>query len=75
MARAVSPKEFPALPDGMNAWARSIRVGSVYHAHTMGITACRSIYLDRHKSMATDNLADMQFWGVCPRCFAKAAAA
>ena len=73
MAKAIAPKEMPELPEGTVGWRRSSRRGSMFHAHVSGFTACRSIYLDRDKSIAADSLGDMQFWGVCPRCLAKAA--
>ena len=74
MAKAIAPKEFPPLPEGMNAWARSTRrAGGMFHAHVMGWTACANIRpLDRHQSEPASSLAEMQYWGVCPRCYAKA---
>jgi len=76
MTKAISPTEFPKLPEGMIAWARSTkRVGGMFHAHALGFAACGSIRLDRHQSVATDELGAMQYWGVCPRCYAKAVSA
>ena len=72
MTRAIAPKERPPLPEGMQEWARSSRRGAMFHAHALGITACRRLVLDRHKSEPAKDLGDMQYWGVCPRCFAKA---
>lgn len=73
MTKAIAPKEFPPLPEGSNAWARSTRrVGGMYHAHVFGFTACNSVRLDRHHSEEARDLGDMQYWGVCPRCYAKA---
>lgn len=70
MARAIVPKEFPAHPDGMTGWAKSTkRVGGMYHAHAIGFTACRSIVLDRFRAHEHPDLADLKYWGVCPRCF------
>ena len=72
MARAFVPRSEPILPEGMTGWARSTkRVGSMYHAHALGLTACRSIVLDRHQSEEPQGLGDMQYWGLCPRCVAK----
>ena len=72
MAKAIAPKEIPELPEGMTSWARSTRrVGGMYHAHVIGFTACGSIRLDRHHSEEVLHVGDMQYWGVCPRCFAK----
>lgn len=72
MAKAICPNVIPDLPDGTTEWRRSLRRGSMFHAHVMGHAACGSIYLDRHKSETADGLGDMQYWGVCPRCMAKA---
>ena len=71
MARAIAPDSVPPLPKGAAGWRRSLRRGSVFHAHLLGFTACNSIYLDRHNSEEPANLAAMQYWGVCPRCYAK----
>ena len=72
MAKAIAPKEMPALPDGMTSWSRSTRrAGGMYHAHVIGFTACGTIRLDRFKSEEARDLGDMQYWGVCPRCMAK----
>lgn len=74
MAKAIAPKEMPDLPEGMIEWARSTRrPGGMFHAHVIGQTACGSITLDRF-SEAANGLADMQYWGVCPRCFRKSQA-
>lgn len=71
MTKAIAPKEMPKLPDGMVGWARSTRrVGGMFHAHVIGLSACRSIRLDRFKSKSPDGLHDMQYWGVCPKCYA-----
>ena len=71
--KAIVPQEMPTLPDDCTGWARSKRGrGGMYHAHTLGFTACGSLVLDRHKSEPVRYLGDMQFWGVCPRCFRKA---
>lgn len=70
MAKAIAPKEIPALPEGMTSWGRSLRrVGGMYHAHVIGMAACGSLRLDRHHSEEPRNLGDMQYWGVCPRCY------
>lgn len=75
MAKAVVPTEFPELPEGMNSWARSTRrTGGMFHAHVLGFTACNSLRLGRHHSKPATGLADMEYWGVCPRCYAKRAA-
>lgn len=75
MARAIAPKEFPPLPDGMVQWARSTRrVGGMFHAHVIGMTACGSIRLDRFNSEEARDVHDMKYWGVCPRCYKKATA-
>lgn len=73
MTKCTAPKEIPALPEGMIAWARSTRrVGGMYHAHALGLTACNSLVLDRHQSEEPRSLGDFQYWGVCPRCLKKA---
>lgn len=73
MTRAVCPRELPALPEGTVAWARSTRrKGGMYHAHVLGVAACGTVLLDRHKSEQPNSLGDFQYWGVCPRCLAKA---
>jgi hypothetical protein len=73
MAKAIAPTEMPPLPEGMIAWGRSTRrAGGMYHAHVIGFTACHSIRLDRFHSSEPRHLGDMKYWGVCPRCYAKA---
>jgi hypothetical protein len=73
MTKAIAPKEVPALPEGMVEWARSTRrFGGMFHAHVIGLTACGSIRLDRHHAEVARDVHDMQYWGVCPRCMAKA---
>lgn len=73
MAKAIAPKEIPTLPNGMVQWARSTRrVGGMFHAHVIGQTACNSIHLDRFHSEEARDVGDMQYWGVCPRCYKKA---
>lgn len=75
MSKAVVPDEMPPLPEGFNAWARSTRRrGGMFHAHTLGMTACRSLLLERHSSEQATGIEVMQYWGVCPRCLAKAKA-
>ncbi len=72
MTKAIAPTEMPNLPEGMIGWARSTkRIGSMFHAHALGNTACGSVRLDRHQSEAAKNLGAMNYWGVCPRCMAK----
>lgn len=72
MAKAIVPTKMPKLPEGMVAWGRSTRrTGGMYHAHAIGMTACGSIRLDRFYSEQPRGLGDMQYWGVCPRCYAK----
>jgi hypothetical protein len=75
MAKAISPATMPELPEGMTGWIRSSRVGSMFHAHVIGFSACGAIRFDRFKSQEMRDLSDMQYWGVCPRCMAKALAA
>ncbi len=73
MARAIAPTEFPPLPEGATQWRMSARRGSVFHAiDALGASVCGSIRLERHKSILAHNLGDMQYWGCCPRCHAKA---
>lgn len=73
MTKAIAPEKTPELPEGMNAWARSTkRAGGMFHAHVLGMTACGSVRLDRHHSKTAEGLGDLQYWGVCPRCMAKA---
>jgi len=72
MARAVCPQAEPPLPEGAIGWARSTkRAGSMYHAHALGFSVCGSVVLDRHASEEPRGLGDMQYWGICPRCYAK----
>lgn len=72
MARALAPATMPPLGRATE-WRRSNRRGSMYHAHVgLGRVLCDALVLDRHRSRATDNLGDLQFWGVCPRCARKA---
>lgn len=71
MARAINPPEMPAVPERYTEWRRSRRAGSVYHLRdAVGVTACRSLVLERHTSEAPRGLGDVQYWGCCPRCFA-----
>lgn len=72
MAKAISPKEFPELPEGATHWSRSTRrADSVFHAHVIGFPVCSAkLYLDRFMSKEAPSLGDMQYHGVCPRCFA-----
>jgi hypothetical protein len=72
--RAINPKEMPPLPDGANHWSRSTkRSGGMYHAHTIGFPVCGAkVVLERHHSKGADSVGDMRWWGVCPRCYAKA---
>lgn len=72
MAKAIAPKEVPALPEDCVGWARSTRrPGGMYHAHVLGRTACGTVQLDRHQSEEPRGLGDFQYWGVCPTCFKK----
>jgi hypothetical protein len=68
MARHVVPEAMPATPDEYTGWRRSLRRGGVYHLHSSGVAACRSIVLDRHKSESPRNVGDIQYWGCCARC-------
>lgn len=72
MSRAIKPDAMPPLPAGMVEWRRSSRRGSVFHAHAIGLAACGRIRLDRFRSEGPRDLGDLQYWGVCPRCYAKA---
>lgn len=75
MAKAISPQEMPPIPEEFTRWRRSLRQGSVFHlTDYVGIAACRAMALDRHKSEGPRHLGDMQYWGVCPRCYRKASA-
>jgi len=71
MAKAIAPKEIPALPKGAMGWARSTkRAGGMYHAHALGFPVCRSgIVIDRHASVELTSVAAAQHWGVCPKCY------
>lgn len=72
MSQAINPKTMPTLPEGAAGWIRSSREGSMYHAHDwLGMSICGRIGFDKYRSHRTQNLGDMQFWGVCPRCFKK----
>jgi len=76
MTKAVVLKEKPPLPTGAITWARSSRRASMYHAvDVFGISMCRQIKLERHRCHENPELHDMQYWGVCPRCYRKAVAA
>lgn len=71
--RAVAPSEMPDIPKAAQGWRRSNRQGSMFHAHALGNPICGArVRLDRNVSRAADNLGDMQYWGVCPRCLRKA---
>ena len=71
--KAIAPTTVPPLPDGANDWRRSARVGSMYHAQAYGRAVCGSHALqNRHKTETFKTIGDLQFWGVCPRCYAKA---
>lgn len=73
MAKAIAPSKMPEVPAEAMGWRRSPRRGSIYHAHVMGHPICGSkVYLDRNASLEARNLGDMQYWGVCPHCLAKA---
>lgn len=75
MTKAISPSAMPSLPDGAVAWGRKLRQGSMFHAHALGHPICWSaVYLERFKQEAPRDLGDMQYWGVCPRCYAKSRA-
>ena len=70
--RAVNPKEMPPMPDGAKSWARSTkRADGMYHAHFYGFAVCGFV-LERNRSEEANTLGDMQYWGLCPRCYAKA---
>ena len=73
MARAIAPAAIPPVPDAAQGWRRSLRKGAMFHAHSLGTPICGArLYLERNASRAPEGLADMQYWGVCPRCFRKA---
>lgn len=73
--KAIAPKIIPAIPNGAQGWRRSLRRGSVFHAHILGKPICGArIHLDRNKSESPEGLAHMQYWGICPRCFQKVGA-
>lgn len=75
MARAISPRAIPETPEGATQWRRSLWRGSMFHAiDALGYSVCGSINLDHNGSHPFDNLGDMQYWGCCPRCMAKAPA-
>lgn len=71
--KAVVPTEIPPLPKGATeTWRRSLRAGSVFHAHVLGHPICRAtVRLERNTSEAARTVGDLQYWGVCPRCYAK----
>jgi hypothetical protein len=70
MPKAILPQKLPKLPANCNGWARSTRrAGGMFHAHCIGITACRTITIDRFRCEEPKSLGDMQYWGVCPKCF------
>lgn len=74
MTKAIVPKAFPLpLPDEATGWARSTRrPGTVFHAHALGFAVCGSIILDRYHSEEVRHLGDAQYFGLCPRCYARA---
>jgi hypothetical protein len=73
MARAIVPAAVPELGEA-TSWRRSTRrPGGVFHAHVaLGQVLCGGVLLDRNASAATDALGELQYWGVCPRCYGKA---
>ena len=72
MAKAIRPKEMPALPEGATGWARSTkRIGGMWHAHALGRAICGNLHIDRHECEEAPTLGNMQYWGVCPRCYNK----
>jgi hypothetical protein len=72
MTRAVVPMAFPVLPEGATEWRRSLRQGSMYHAHVLGRPVCGArVDLVRHRSEAGYELGGLMYWGCCPRCVAK----
>lgn len=72
MTKAVLVSEMPSLPREATEWRRSLRLGSMFHAHVNGFPVCGAqLYLDRHKSEKVRDLGHMQWWGVCPRCLVK----
>lgn len=77
MSRAIVPAEMPAVPEGFTAWARSTkRAGGMFHLRdAIGGTACRSLRLERHTSEALNDMGQAAYWGLCPRCAAKAGVA
>ncbi len=72
MAKAIAPTTIPILPEAAIGWRRSTRVGAIFHAHVLGHPICGSrLILDRNKSEGPKDVSDMQYWGVCPRCYRK----
>jgi hypothetical protein len=70
VSKAVVPSAMPGTPEGATGWARSRRTGSMYHAHALGRAICGArVNLDRNESEAPRSIGDLQYWGVCPRCF------
>lgn len=71
MTRAVAPTTYPPLPEGASYWSRSLkRHGSMFHAHTLGVPVCGSkLRIDHHQALHARSLGDLQYFGVCPRCF------
>lgn len=74
MSRAIVPSEMPAVPENWTEWRRSTkRAGGMFHLRdAIGGTACNALRLERHTSEPLANVGQGQFWGLCPRCVAKA---
>jgi hypothetical protein len=64
----------PTVPEAFVEWRRSTkRAGGMFHLRDyIGGTACNTLRLERHESEPLTNVGQAQFWGLCPRCVAKA---
>lgn len=69
--RAINPAAVPDLPEDALSWVRSTRrKNSMFHAHAFGHPTCgASIYFDRFNCTESDDLNELKYYGVCPRCF------
>lgn len=73
MAKAIVPEEMPATPESSRGWYRSLRAGSMFHLiDYLGGQFCSRRSIDQFNSEQAGGLGDIQYWGCCPRCMAKA---
>lgn len=72
MPKAIKPTEFPPVPETSRGWYRSLRQGSTFHLiDYLGGLLCANRKIDQYNSEEAAGLGEMQYWGVCPRCYKK----